>query len=38
MMMKASVMTVEPISKELQRKALKLGYGPAFGLNPDQTK
>lgn len=32
MMTKASVVTVEPLSKELQRKAMKLGYGAAFGL------
>lgn len=31
-MKKASVMTVEPLSRELQRKALALGYGAAFGL------
>jgi hypothetical protein len=32
LMKNASVMTVEPISKELQRKALQLGYGATFGL------
>ena len=32
LMKKASVMTVEPLSKELQRKALALGYGATFGL------
>jgi hypothetical protein len=32
LMKKASVMTVEPINRELQRKALALGYGAAFGL------
>jgi len=32
MMTRASVVTVEPLSKELQRKAIKLGYGAAFGL------
>lgn len=32
LMKKASVMTVEPLSRELQRKALALGYGAAFGL------
>lgn len=32
LMKKASVMTVEPLSKELQRKALQLGYGATFGL------
>jgi hypothetical protein len=31
-MKKASVMTVEPLNKELQRKALQLGYGATFGL------
>jgi hypothetical protein len=32
LMRKASVMTVEPLNRELQRKALSLGYGAAFGL------
>lgn len=32
LMKKASVMTVEPLNRELQRKALALGYGAAFGL------
>ena len=32
LMKKANVMTVEPLSKELQRKALQLGYGATFGL------
>jgi hypothetical protein len=32
LMKQASVMTVEPLSKELQRKALQLGYGATFGL------
>ena len=32
LMKKASVMTVEPLSRELQRKALALGYGATFGL------
>lgn len=32
LMKNASVMTVEPLSKELQRKALQLGYGATFGL------
>ena len=32
LMKKATVMTVEPLSKELQRKALQLGYGATFGL------
>ena len=32
LMKKASVMTVEPLNKELQRKALQLGYGATFGL------
>jgi hypothetical protein len=31
-MRKASVMTVEPLSKELQKKAIALGYGATFGL------
>ena len=33
LMKKASVMTVEPLNRELQRKALSLGYGAAFGLS-----
>ena len=32
LMTKASVVTVEPLSKELQRKAISLGYGATFGL------
>ena len=32
LMKKASVMTVEPLNRELQRKALALGYGATFGL------
>jgi len=32
LMKKASVTTVEPLNRELQRKALALGYGAAFGL------
>ena len=32
LMTKASVVTVEPLSKELQRKAISLGYGASFGL------
>jgi len=32
LMKKASVMTVEPLNRELQRKAIALGYGAAFGL------
>jgi hypothetical protein len=32
LMKKATVMSVEPLSKELQRKALQLGYGATFGL------
>jgi hypothetical protein len=32
LMKKASVITVEPLNRELQRKALALGYGAAFGL------
>ena len=31
-MSKASTTNIEPISKELQRKALNLGYGAAFGI------
>ena len=36
MMRKASTTSMEPISKELQRRALKLGYGQVFGLTPEQ--
>lgn len=32
LMSKATTTNVEPISKELQRKALSLGYGAAFGI------
>lgn len=32
LMTKASMVTVEPLSKELQRKAISLGYGATFGL------
>jgi hypothetical protein len=32
LMKKASVMRVEPISKELQKKAINMGYGSIFGL------
>jgi len=32
LMTKASTTTVEPLSKDLQRKAINLGYGAAFGL------
>lgn len=32
LMTKASVVRMEPISKELQRKAISLGYGSTFGL------
>lgn len=32
LMSKASVVSIEPISKELQKKALALGYGATFGL------
>lgn len=32
LMSKASVVTIEPLSKELQRKAIASGYGAAFGL------
>jgi hypothetical protein len=38
LMKKANVMTVEPLSKELQRKALQLGYGATFGLTEKPTK
>jgi hypothetical protein len=30
---KASTTTVEPLSKELQKKAISIGYGAAFGLS-----
>ncbi len=32
LMTKASVVSVEPLSKELQRKAIAAGYGASFGL------
>jgi hypothetical protein len=32
LMAKASVVSIEPLSKELQRKAKALGYGATFGL------
>jgi len=32
LMSKASTTTIEPLSKELQRKAINMGYGAAFGL------
>jgi hypothetical protein len=32
LMTKASMVTVEPLSKELKRKAMSLGYGATFGL------
>ena len=32
LMSKASTTNIEPISKELQRKALSLGYGATFGI------
>lgn len=32
LMTKASTTTVEPLSKELQKKAINMGYGAAFGL------
>lgn len=32
LMSKASLVTVEPLSKELQRKAIAAGYGASFGL------
>jgi len=32
LMSKASTTNIEPISKELQRKALNLGYGATFGI------
>ena len=35
LMQKANIMQVESLSKELQRKALSIGYGAAFGLQPD---
>jgi hypothetical protein len=31
-MKKASVMRVEPLSRELQKKAINMGYGSIFGL------
>jgi hypothetical protein len=38
LMKKATTTTVEPLSKELQRKALQLGYGATFGLTEKPTK
>ena len=38
LMKKATTTTVEPLSKELQRKALQLGYGATFGLIEKPTK
>lgn len=35
LMSKASVVTIEPLSKELQRKAINMGYGAAFGLTKE---
>ena len=35
LMSTASVVTIEPLSKELQRKAINLGYGAAFGLTKE---
>ena len=32
LMTKASTTTIEPLSKELQKKAINMGYGAAFGL------
>jgi hypothetical protein len=32
LMSKASSTTIEPLSKELQKKAINMGYGAAFGL------
>jgi hypothetical protein len=32
LMTKATTTTVEPLSKELQKKAINMGYGAAFGL------
>lgn len=32
LMTKASTTTVEPLSKELQKRAINMGYGAAFGL------
>ena len=32
LMTKASSTTIEPLSKELQKKAINMGYGAAFGL------
>jgi len=31
-MQKATTATMEPISQELQRRAVNLGYGSIFGL------
>jgi hypothetical protein len=38
LMKKATTTTVEPLSKELQRKALQLGYGATFGLTEKPMK
>jgi hypothetical protein len=38
LMKKATTTTVEPLSKELQRKALQLGYGATFGLTEKPIK
>ena len=35
MMRKATTAELVPISKELQQRALKLGYGQVFGLTPE---
>jgi hypothetical protein len=35
LMSTASVVTIEPLSKELQRKAINMGYGAAFGLTKE---
>jgi hypothetical protein len=32
LMAKASETSIEPLSRELQRKAINLGYGTLFGL------
>jgi hypothetical protein len=32
LMSKASMVSIEPLSKELQRKAIAAGYGASFGL------
>ena len=32
LMSKASVVSIEPISRELKKKAVALGYGATFGL------